>query len=131
MQPSIATQQQWRPQHLQLRQHIGRLVLAEGAAADEQHEVGFHTAESLDVDLAALDEGQQVSLHTLCARIAAVLPLVAHDLVDLVDEHDAALLSEPATSTRAQTSRHERESHRATAISRARERGKGEGNENG
>ena len=42
-------------------------------------------------DGGAFNERQQVTLHTLCARVGAIAVHV-DDLVDLVDENDAVLL---------------------------------------
>lgn len=53
---------------LQLCQHVARLALVEGAGADEEDVVRAHIA-VLGAHLAALNDGQQIALHTLATCV--------------------------------------------------------------
>ncbi len=76
---------------LQLGDEIAGLGDVEGARGDEEHVVRLHLA-VLGVDGGALDDGEDVALHALAGhvRALALAALAAGDLVDLVDEDDAA-----------------------------------------
>lgn len=58
---------------LQLSQHVAGLALVEGPAADEEDMVRAHVAK-LGAHLAALYDGQQVSLHALTACVRPCIP---------------------------------------------------------
>src|SRR5437588_597912 len=78
---------------LELGDEIAGPGAAEGPRGDEEDVLGVHRAVP-GMDGRALEDGQQVPLHTLTADVGAVLAaaVVAGDLVHLVDEDDAAVL---------------------------------------
>lgn len=63
---------------------------------NEEDVVSFHWTEPLDIHSGPLNQREQITLDTLCRRIPAILLLVAHNLVNFVNDNDAALLREPA-----------------------------------
>ena len=74
---------------LQLRNEIAWLAHVERAGRHEQNMVGLHRA-VLGLHVGALDDGEQITLHTLPRHVgAASLTAFAGDLVDFVEEHDA------------------------------------------
>src|SRR5690606_15117390 len=76
---------------LELGHEVARLRDVERARGDEQDVLRAHEP-VLGRDGAALDDGEQVALHALAADVGADATAVARDLVDLVQEDDAALL---------------------------------------
>ena len=82
---------------LQLGQQVRGLGHVEGARGDEQHVVGLHRP-VLGRDGGALDQRQQVALHALAGDVGAGAVGAGGDLVDLVDEDDAAVLGRARAS---------------------------------
>src|SRR5690606_9271472 len=76
---------------LELGHEVARLRDVERTRGDEEDVVRAHEP-VLGRDSAALDDGQQVALHALAADVRANAAALARDLVDLVQEDDAALL---------------------------------------
>src|SRR3569623_1088247 len=76
---------------LQLRNEVRRLREMKGARGDEQDVISAHDA-VLGGDGAALDQRQQIALHTLARDVGAAVFTALGDLVDLIEEHDAVLL---------------------------------------
>ncbi|EPY33221.1 ATP-dependent HslUV protease ATP-binding protein subunit HslU [Strigomonas culicis] len=79
---------------LQLREHVRRLHAVEGPAADKEDLVRLHLYVRLGRHGRALHERQQVLLDALRGRLVPLVPAGrGHDLVDLVDDDDAVLLT--------------------------------------
>ena len=76
---------------LELGDEVGGLRHVKRARRDEEHVVGLHRA-VFRRDLRALDDGQDVALHALAGDIRAGGIAVHGDLIDLVEEDDAAAL---------------------------------------
>mmetsp|Transcript_108617 Transcript_108617/g.315912 ORF Transcript_108617/g.315912 Transcript_108617/m.315912 type:complete len:261 (-) Transcript_108617:704-1486(-) len=76
---------------LQLGEQVARLRVVERARAHEEDKVRVHVA-VLGIYGGALDQRQQVALDALRACVRAAIGAAGADLVDLVDEDDAALL---------------------------------------
>ena len=76
---------------LQFGNQVAGLRDVEGAGGHEQNVIGAHEAVTR-VDGGAFDDGQDVALHAFAADVGAVAALAAGDLVDLVEEDDAAAL---------------------------------------
>ena len=76
---------------LQLRNQVARLGDVERAGGDEQDVIGAHEAVAR-VDRGAFHDGQDVALHAFAADVRTVARFAAGDLVDLVQEDDAARL---------------------------------------
>ena len=76
---------------LQLRNQVAGLGDVERAGGDEQNVIRAHEAVAR-VDGGAFDDGQDVALHAFAADVGAVAAFAAGDLVDLVEEDDAAAL---------------------------------------
>lgn len=76
---------------LQLGHQIRRLRGAEGARGDEENEVGVDVA-VLRRHRRALDQRQQVALHTLGRGVRGPMGVAGDEFVDLVEEDDAVLL---------------------------------------
>ena len=74
---------------LQLGDQVAGFGDMEGAGGDEENVVGAHHAVA-GVDCGAFDDGQNVALHAFARDIGAVAAFAAGDLVDLVEEDDAA-----------------------------------------
>lgn len=62
-----------------------------GTGCDEENEVRVDVS-VLGVDGGAFDERQEVALHSFRRGVRAAVVAAAHELVDLVDEHDTTLL---------------------------------------
>ena len=76
---------------LEFRDQIAGLRDVESARRDEQNMIRPH--ESMpSIDGRALHDGQNVALHAFAADIGAVTAFAAGDLIDLVQEDDAAAL---------------------------------------
>ncbi len=76
---------------LQLRNQVAGLGDVKRAGGDEQDVIGAHEAVAR-IDGGAFDDGQDVALHAFAADVGAMAAFAAGDLVDLVEEDDAAAL---------------------------------------
>src|SRR4051812_14223753 len=77
---------------LQLRDEVRRLRHVKGASGDEENVIRLHHA-VFRVDGGAFDDGQDVALDAFAAHVRSAVPAFpSGNLVDLVDEDDAALL---------------------------------------
>jgi hypothetical protein len=76
---------------LELGDQVRRLADVEGAGGEEEDVVGAHHA-VLGRDRRPLDDRQQVPLHPLAGDVRPAAAFAPGDLVDLVEEDDAALL---------------------------------------
>src|SRR3989344_3242877 len=76
---------------LQLGNQVGGFADVERPRRDEQDVVGLHRA-VLGVHGRALDDRQQIALHSFARHVGPEPPLAPRDLVDLVQKDDAVLL---------------------------------------